>query len=440
MALNGFAAAFRRHYPDILGRPVLIALSGGADSVALLTLFNDAAPELGCAVFAAHVHHHLRGAAADGDAKYCGELCERLGVTLAVEHLAPGTPRGNSPEAWWRGERYRALETVRARLGCAAVATAHTRDDQAETVLLKLFRGSGPRGVAGIRRRAGSIVRPLLDVSRDALREYLAERAVAWREDGSNTDQAYPRARVRHGVLPAIVAAFPHAPEHLAAFASDLAADEALLSGLLAENAVWPEVGRPAPSASVAALPAPLLCRWVLELAARLPLAEPPSRRQLEAVSAMLLSGQPSAVDLGRRWVLRLRGGTLVLQPPPILPFAPLTAAVPSRVELPGGFVGVLGASLPATARHRAVLHSRLRECAATWRSVAPGERFGGGAVARRLAGRGVPAQWRRAWPVLQAGDTIVWLPAVGVAEGWGEDGAEGVAVCLEEPWERHDK
>jgi hypothetical protein len=283
------------------------------------------------------------------------------------------------------------------------------------------------------------VVRPLLDVPRAALREHLAQRAIAWREDGSNTDQTFPRARVRHGVLPAIVAAFPHAPAHLAAFAADLAADEALLSGLLAENGVWPEVGRPVPSALVAALPAPLMRRWVLELAGRLPLAEPPSRRQLDGVSDMLSSGQPAAVDLGRRWVLRLRGDTLLLQPPPVPQFAPCPAAVPSRVEMPGGFVGFLGDSSVATARHRAKLHSRLRECAVSWRSLVPGERFGGVTAVRRLAARGVPAQWRRAWPVLQAGDTIVWLPAVGVAECWGEDGAEAVAVGLEEPWKRHD-
>jgi tRNA(Ile)-lysidine synthase len=440
MTLNGFAAAFRRHFPDILGRPILVALSGGADSVALLSLFHESVSDLGCVVSAAHVHHHQRGVAADGDAAYCRELCNRLGVKLVVEHLAPERPRGTSPEAWWRRERYRALEAVRERLGCAAVATAHTRDDQAETVLLKLFRGSGPRGVAAIRRRVGLVVRPLLDVPRAALREYLAERELSWREDGSNADLAYPRARVRHGVLPAIVAAFPHAPEHIAAFASSLAADEVLLSGLLAEHGVWPEVGRPVPSALVAALPAPLLRRWVLELAGRLPLAEPPSRRQLDGVSGMLESGQPAAVDLGRRWVLRLRGNTLLLQPPPIQPFAPRPVALPSRVELPGGFVGVLGGSLSPSARHRATLHSRLRERVVSWRSVVPGERFGGAAVMRRLAAKGLPAQWRQAWPVLLAGDTIVWLPAVGVAEGWGEDGAEGVAVGLEEPWERHDR
>ena len=440
MTLNGFVAAFRRHFPDLLGRPVLVALSGGADSVALLSLFHDAAADLRCEVAAAHVHHHQRGVAADDDAAYCRELCERLGVKLVVEHLEPGRPRGASPEAWWRQERYRVLEAVRNRLGCAAVATAHTRDDQAETVLLKLLRGAGPRGVAGIRRRTGFVVRPLLDMPRAALREYLAAAKVSWREDGSNADQAYPRAWVRHRVLPTVAARFPHAADHLAAFAADLAADEELLSRTLGERAVWPELGRPVAAELVAALPESLRRRWVLGLAERLPLGEPPSRRQIEHVSAMLSGGQPAAVDLGRRWVLARRGELVVLQPPPLPRFAPRPAEWPSRAELPGGFVGVLGAASAPGARHRARLHRRVCECAVSWRSVVPGERFAGVPVARRLAACGVPAQWRRAWPVLQAGDTMVWLPAVGVADGWAEDGTEGVAVALEEPWERHDR
>jgi len=440
MTLNGFAAGFRRHFPDLVGRPVLVALSGGADSVALLYLLAEAAPELGCVVAAAHVHHHVRGAAADGDAAYCGEVCGRLGIRIVVEHLDPERPRGVSPEAWWRRERYRALEAARSRLGCAAVATAHTRDDQAETVLLKLLRGSGTRGVAGIRRRSGSVIRPLLDVRRAELHEYLSGAGVTWREVGSNAERAYPRARVRHDVLPAIVAAFPHGVEHLASFSEDLAADDTLLSRVLKERGVWPRIGSPVPLDAVAALPDALLHRWVLELSGRLPLAEPPSRRQIAQVRTLLSDGRPAAVDLGRRWVLARRGDAVILRPPPIAPFAPHAAAVPSRSELPGGFVALLGGEAATRARHRAVLRTRLASGPLWWRSVAPGERFEGAPAARQLAARGVPPQWRRAWPVLQAGATMVWLPAVGVADGWAGDAADGVAVGLEEPWERHDR
>src|SRR5208337_3531897 len=155
-----------QRFPDLIGAPIVVALSGGGDSVALLLLLREASERLHCPVHAAHVHHHLRGEDADADAAYCGELCGRVGVPLVVEHLAPERPPGSSPEAWWRRQRYRALEGVRRRCGAAVVATAHTRDDQAETVLLKLLRGAGPRGVAGIRPRVGNVIRPLLEVPR----------------------------------------------------------------------------------------------------------------------------------------------------------------------------------------------------------------------------------------------------------------------------------
>jgi tRNA(Ile)-lysidine synthase len=440
MTFNGFAAAFRRRFPDIVGRPVLVALSGGADSVALACILHEAAAELGCEVAAAHVHHHLRGAEADADARHCEALCGRLGVRLAVEHLDPGVPTGVSREAWWRRERYRALEAVRERFSCAAVATAHTLDDQAETVLMKLLRGSGPRGVAGVRRRSGTVIRPLLDVPRAALRGYLTGRAIAWREDASNADLAFPRARVRHELLPALAAAFPGASAHLAAFAAALAEDEAYLGGLLCERGVWPEIGRPVPVGVVAALPRALAVRWALELAGRLPLAEPPSHSQLEAVLAMLDGSRPGAVDLGRRWVLRRRGGTLALCPPPLEPFAPKAVTVPSRVELAGGVVGWVGVAGPASGKHRANLRAEAADLPLVWRPVAAGERFRGRPVARLLAAAGVPAEWRRAWPALVAGGTMIWLPAVGVADGWAANGADGVVAELEEPWERRDR
>jgi tRNA(Ile)-lysidine synthase len=435
-----FAASFRRNFTDLVGKPLLVALSGGADSVALLCLLHESAPEIGCPVRAAHVHHHLRGAEADGDAEYCGDLCERLAVPFVIEHMDPVRPRGVSPEAWCRRERYLLLEAARRRLECDALATAHTRDDQAETVLLKLLRGSGPRGVAGVRRRCGVTVRPILDFGRRELREFLTGRGVTWREDATNADPRLPRAWVRSRLMPLLSDTFPGSVGHLSDFARALGEDEALLGAILAEHATWPELGAAFPAARVAALPPPLQRRWVLELASRLSLAEPPSRRQLEAVADMVTGGSPAAVDLGRRWVLRRRGESLVLCPPPVRPFEAHAARVPSRVELPGGFVASVGVS-GRRAHHRARLDPRLAGCDLAWRSITPDERFGSGGgrrVSRLLAGAGVPREWRRAWPVLDTGGRIVWLPAVGVAEGWAGDATDGVVAELEEPWERH--
>jgi len=437
MIAPAFALAFRAGFPDLVGRPIAVALSGGADSTALLLLFHRNREVLGCPLHAVHVHHHARGAAADEDAAHCAGLCADLGVPLVVEHLDAPPPPGQSAEAWWRSERYARLESVRRRLGAAAVATGHTLDDQAETVLLKLLRGSGPRGVAAVRPRHGAVVRPLLSFRRSGLRAWLTAAGIAWREDATNADAGRPRGWVRHELLPLIAARAPRAAEHLAAFAAALADDEVALGDWLRRDGLWPDLGQPVAAAPVAALPVALRRRWLLELAARLPLGEPPSRRQLEQFESLLAHGRPAALDLGRRWVLRRRGSRLHLAPPPCPAFEPVPAVAPSETALPGGFVVRLGVS-SSSATHRALLSPRLLESAPVWRPARPGERTAGGRLlAGVLAAAGIPAEWRRAWPVLEAGGTIAWLPGAGVQAGWEAEPERAVVAELEEPWVR---
>jgi tRNA(Ile)-lysidine synthase len=437
-----FVASFRRSFPDLVGGRLVVAVSGGSDSVALLGLLAATRGELAADIVAAHVHHHLRGAEADDDLEFCRQLSGALGVPFAVRHLVPEHPRGMSPEGWWRSERYRLLEEVRCAESCDAIATAHTKDDQAETVLLKMLRGAGPRGVAGVRRRAGWIVRPVLEYRRNELRDWLVASGQSWREDTTNVTASRPRSVVRREVLPFLVGHSPRLEEHLAAFAESLADDEDVLARVLRERGNWPQVGRPAPLHDIRLLPRALQRRWLLELASRLPLSEPPSRRQLEQFLLLLAEGTPSAVDLGRRWVIRRRGEKLVLSPPPCLPFAPIFIDVPSSLTLPGGFFGRIGMSRPGTSRYRAVLSRRCETSRLSWRSLRHGERLpeaGGRAVAALLARAGVPAEWRRGWPVVEADGRMIWAPGVGVAAGWeGESG--GIVAELEEPCQRHER
>lgn len=442
MTLSHFLAFFRDSFPDLIGGRALVALSGGADSVALLLLLHEASEELSISVRAAHVHHHLRGDEAADDAAWCSRLCESLAVSFRVCHLDdPTPPRGISPEAWWRRGRYRLLALEATREGCAAVLTAHTLDDQAETVLLKVLGGGGPRAVAGIRLRSGLVARPLLGVRRAELRSFLAGRGVSWREDATNRDTRQPRAWVRQHVVPLLEARFPRASQHLACLASDLARDEELLGELLAQRAEWPEVGGSVAVLPLRQLPENLLARWTLQLASRLPLQEPPSRTQLKLVAAMIHRGSPGGVDLGRRWVLRRRGERLDLQPPPCVPFDAHDAR--GTVSLPGGWRATLGTAPAAGAAHEVWLDSKILSAGPVWRSIRRGEGWperGRSSLTRALATAGVPSPWRPAWPVLEAGGRIVWVPAVRVAAEWEADCGTGVAATLEEPWQRRLK
>ncbi|MEW6320053.1 MAG: tRNA lysidine(34) synthetase TilS [Acidobacteriota bacterium] len=191
---------------------MLAAVSGGSDSVALAWLLWDLARD-GDLVLAglAHLNHGIRGADADGDEAFTADLARRLGVEFAraaVDVPALAAARRVSLEVAGRDERRRFLAGAAARLGASRVATAHTRDDQAETVMLRVLRGAGLRGLAGIPPVRGVFVRPLLDCTRDALQGWLRARGESWREDVTNREPGTPRNRLRLEVLPSLRGAF----------------------------------------------------------------------------------------------------------------------------------------------------------------------------------------------------------------------------------------
>jgi tRNA(Ile)-lysidine synthase len=211
------------------GRTIVVGLSGGADSVALVDALASLRRRRGFRLVAAHLDHGLRPGSKDG-AAFCAAFCPTLDVPLrtatADVRARAARERGGLEQAA-RRERYAFLRAVREEEGAAAIVVAHTRDDQAETLLLRLLRGAGATGLAGMRPRTGDILRPLLAVSRAEVLDHLRERGLAWREDPSNADPAHRRNRVRHELLPYLEARFN--PEIRAALArtASLLADEA---------------------------------------------------------------------------------------------------------------------------------------------------------------------------------------------------------------------
>jgi tRNA(Ile)-lysidine synthase len=200
------------------GERVAVAVSGGADSVALLLALaranherrNGRAVGLGVGLSAVHVHHGIRGGEADGDEAFVRALCELLGVRLVVERVdVPRrvAERQETLEEAARELRYEVFRRLLETGEADAVATAHTRDDQAETVLMKLVRGAWTEGLSGIHPvlrmgAKGRVVRPLLGVSRAEVEAFLRGMKQEWREDSSNQDAAFTRNRVRHELLP----------------------------------------------------------------------------------------------------------------------------------------------------------------------------------------------------------------------------------------------
>ena len=254
--------AIRRHGMLPRGGRVLAAVSGGADSVALLHLLVElqAAGELQVAGVL-HFNHQLRGADADADEAFCASLADAHGLAFVsdradVRAIARAGKRSIEDAA--RQARYAFFAAAAGRLGAEAVAVGHTRDDQAETFLLRLLRGSGTRGLGGIRPRAGLIIRPLIDVRRLDLREYVAARGLAFREDATNADLSIPRNRVRHELLPYLERSFsPAVVEVLAREAASAREDEEKLNQEaidLASSIVLTDAARTAPHVDAEAL------------------------------------------------------------------------------------------------------------------------------------------------------------------------------------------
>ncbi len=186
---------------------VIVAVSGGADSVALLHALWSLRGELGVGLVAAHLNHGIRGDEAATDAEFVRELALRLGVDSVIEKADVPKLRvemGVGMEEAARVARYEFLERTAEKVGAARIAVAHTSDDQAETVLLNIIRGTGPEGLAGMPTVRGKIIRPLIELSRAEVESYLLDVGLSWRTDSSNLESEYSRNRVRLELIPLI--------------------------------------------------------------------------------------------------------------------------------------------------------------------------------------------------------------------------------------------
>lgn len=189
-----------------------VALSGGADSVALLRVLLELKAKVGGSgkIIALHVNHQLRAAESDADAQWCQQLCQALNTPLEIRNCDTAlhvATTGDGVEAAARAERYRLLTDAAEQAGVRYLATAHTRDDQIETVLFRILRGTGLRGISGIPRSRPlspslSLIRPLLGCSREMIVQFLSQLKQDHRTDLSNTDRQFTRNRLRHDLLP----------------------------------------------------------------------------------------------------------------------------------------------------------------------------------------------------------------------------------------------
>lgn len=385
---------------------VLALVSGGADSMCLMHLLAGMHPH----VQVLSIDHGFRPEAA-AEAESVARAAAGLGLTAHVEHL--GLARGPAAAERARDARLAAAERVREREGLDLIATGHTRTDHVETILFRAARGTGRTGALGIAPRRDRFVRPLLCASRSEARAWCERHGVAFVDDPSNTDPSAARARVRHGLVPALDAVHPNAEANVARFAA-LLADEAAVVDQVVQQASR-QVGRDG-GLDVARLGeqpvavARLLVRALLDDA-----GFPADARAAEVVDAVLARAATARGTLQvPGGMVSVDAGVLVAEPAAALAvaLAPAPLAVPGAVALPGVQVrarmGEAGRTSPTSAWVRA-------RGPLVVRAPAPGDRIGlaGGGhqpVGRLLQAAGVPARHRPGVAVVADDRGVLWV------------------------------
>ncbi len=434
-----------------------VGVSGGADSVALLRTLATRSSELGLVLHVAHLHHGLRGEEADADEAFVRDLAHQLGLPLHTERvntaaLASADPASGKPsetiEEAARRLRYQWFRQLMSSGQIQAVATAHTLDDQAETVLAKFLRGAWTEGLSGIHPIVdfpeGRILRPLLATTRAEIESYLHTIGQTWREDSSNRHLTFTRNRIRHELLPLLERWNPRLREHLSQMAELARDEEAFWSDevpRLASRVILP--GRPVRGggraasegaaldiAQLAALQPALQRRVLRHVAEQLGFAPDfPATESLRSLALSGRAGQKAELAGGLRGERTHRELRLSIQPA-----ASSSAATPATSPDTHVFPVPGEVESPAFG-----LHLRIHTPApasATLRPWKPGDRVhlrhssGPRKVKEILERMKVSGAARANWPILEIGGHIVWMQGVSIEPQTGIE----ITVCPLDP------
>jgi len=423
------------------GLRLAVGVSGGADSVALLRALHARCGELGLVLSVAHLHHGLRGADADADLEFVRALTRELRLDFheaRVDAGAEAAAARESIEEAARRLRYGWFRELMAAGLVDAVVTAHTGDDQAETVCAKFLRGAWTEGLSGIHpvveSAEGRIVRPLLGATRAEVEAYLKALGQAWREDASNRDAAFTRNRIRHELLPVLETWNPQIKQHLAQMAVLARDEEAWWDGELAR--VAPQIlltGRPVRGGGrasgegmaldvtrLAAL-APALQRRLLRYAAE-KMGAALDFQATEALRALALegrAGQKRELAQGlraERTPRELRLTVEAVSAGAVEAIPEYSSAVPGEIVAPGFGIQLRLEISGAAAGQESLLAASLTATLRNWR---PGDRVllryssGPRKVKEVLERLRVTGSSRAVWPVLEVAGKIIWMKGV---------------------------
>jgi tRNA(Ile)-lysidine synthase len=422
------------------GSSILVGLSGGADSVALTFALLDLRERLSFRVAAAHLNHRIRGDESDRDEEFVRSMCARLGIELIVER-ADGLDASISTanlEERARDARREFLLRVADRVQADFVVLGHHRDDQAETVLMRLMRGAGAAGMAAMAERGpGRLIRPMLSLSRAEIREYLDARAIPFVEDSSNASRDIVRNRIRAELLPMLERDYaPGLGRRLVELADEMRSLDDLVTAIAARelDAMRVSGGALDVSGFGAVNPAVQAVMVRLFLGERIGSLRRISRAHVEAIRELILEGGPSdSIDLPGGWraareynLLRLVSARERKAKPDEFS-VPIAADGITIVEAAGfrfqaSTIAAADASMPDSLSVAMFDAAKIADAGLVARNFIKGDRIhptgmrGTRKVHDVFVDRKLPRARRERFPVVMVGDTIAWLP--GLARG----------------------
>jgi tRNA(Ile)-lysidine synthase len=443
------------------GDRVAAAVSGGADSVSLLRLLIELRGELGIVLSVVHLNHRLRGEESDQDEQFVLELAASHGLPLVSESCGVkqhAAQHKMSLEAAAREIRYEFFGKCLRDGPLDKIATAHTLDDQAETVLLKLARGAGTRGLAGIypivavshqpsaisKNQAPSyIVRPLLSTSRKALEAYLSEIDQDWREDSSNRDLRHTRNRIRHGILPRFERHVNPAVRRALSEAADIArAEEDYWADEIGKilPAVWNRTGETGSLNSKRLNELPLAARRRLLRTAANSLGLRLEFSHVEETLALENEGACSALPEG--WVAVRHAGEVCFHHAHAAPSDyKYDLAVPGKVVVAEAGIVIEALAVAGTSGSEKYNPEHLLDANSitrglTVRNWKAGERFWPAhtkeprKIKDLLQDRHITGEDKKQWPVVASGDEVVWVRGLGTRRDFQPKHGEGILIC----------
>ena len=406
----------------VRGKRLLIALSGGADSVALAVLLAEARKDCDLTLFAAHIDHDIRPDSPQ-DAEFCRTLCRQLEIPFCCARLdvpAEARKRREGLESAARRLRYEQLRRFKAEVGANLIALAHHMDDQAETVLMHLSRGAGAGGMAGMRPICGDLWRPLLGCRKVELTDYLRGKGLTWREDATNVVADNPRNAIRLHVLPELEKCYPQCVPAIARYACTAGIEDDCLDELTGEYL--------ARGGGVIGL-----CRWIelenpphraiLRRALLRACPEPLSWEQVNALEALCMQGRGKA-DIGGGIFAERTGHRLYFVQKQPMRIEPAALSPDGVTDLPGLGRVVARPCAPVPIRDdpmRQVLNPAAL-AGAVLRTRRPGDRIrplgcGDRLLSDYLIDRKVDRPLRDATPLVAVGERVHWVVGLGISQ-----------------------